>query len=274
MHNFVFCEIMRLGILSDIHSNIDALEAVFYSAKNKHIDAWISLGDNVGYLPWANEVLGILRDRQIPWVIGNHEVCLREALFGKTMYMASSPAQKSVTYTAAHMGNFEKSLFLAQMEKEKYVLSGSEVQSSLPSDQLVFAHCNPFFPKAFNMYIESWSEANYDIFQNPNSQKLTFVGHSHKPFIYTNNSISDMYSGVISTSYSIVGDEKIVVVVPSVGLPRDNNSQTGYVIFDSDARVIEIERLDYDVARTCAKLREMTDFDIAHTLCERLECGR
>jgi predicted phosphodiesterase len=257
---------MKLGILSDIHGNYVALETVLNDGNTKGVTSWVSLGDNIGYLPWTFQVLNMLDAHNIDWVLGNHEICVASALNGKDFYESHSIVQQTAHYIARNMPEQHCSKLRRKIELNSYTLNfeilglSRDFAAELPDYSVLFTHSNPVWPKNFGIFINSWDDAEYDIFSNSRSPHISFVGHSHNPAIFTTHSLQSSQFATSHIRRNVSMEHKMCVVVPSVGIPRKSNPQTGYCIYDFAENCIEIHRIDYDINRVCHELELISDY--------------
>jgi hypothetical protein len=180
----------RYFILSDIHSNLEALQAVLADISNKYPDATfasnsspgkdklICLGDVIGYMTNPNEVMGIVWPMADVLLIGNHERSVGKILRHEldALDEMNPYAAQAVMWNASHLSESNKQRILElSKNKERYsVLEGN----------VIFAHSTPFESEEMN-YIMSRNDANCCFFGSPISAgKIAFVGHCHIPQIY------------------------------------------------------------------------------------------
>jgi len=149
-------------------------------------------------------------------------------------------------------------------------------------ENLIFTHSTPIEPGRMD-YIESSYDATMYFFGDKKFKgKIAFAGHIHKPQLYHYNNETtridiskEMPLGKqnerMSKKFSLANSESSLIVVPGLGQPRDKNNKTGYVIYDSDSKTLEIIRLPYDFKQTQEK---MVGADFPELLIERLALGR
>jgi predicted phosphodiesterase len=243
---------MRYAIISDIHGNVEALQAVLNDIKNQSIDMTICLGDVVGYYPDPEKCVELVRKHTSFCVAGNHDY----AAIGRI-------DTQNFTYYA-----------FAAMEWTKQNISdkAKEFLRSLPltieQDSMFFTHSSPSNPQDWVYVFPDSEEAVFEAF-NSLIYKVNFIGHTHWPSIM----IQEEDRIILHSDHSIKLNEShyYLINVGSVGQPRDFDSRSCYAIYDSEAREVVLVRVKYDFSTTQKKIR---DNHLPLFLAERLEKGR
>ncbi|MCM8761284.1 MAG: metallophosphatase family protein [Candidatus Omnitrophica bacterium] len=225
---------MRYGILSDIHSNLEAFDAVCAALTKERLDACLFIGDLVGYGADPHECI-IKMKSLAPKVLiaGNHDWGVLGLL---DMDYFNEYAASAVAWTA-------RMLKPAEMDYLKsFVLFHEEGNFTL-------VHGSLNQPAKFNYILD-----DDDAFLNMRLSRtpLCFVGHSHYPAIFILE--SDGAIRVPAVKVKIEGNKKYVVNVGSVGQPRDGDPRASYVIYDDEDNTVEIRRIIYDVERAQEKI--------------------
>ena len=238
---------MKVAVLSDIHGNAEALDAVLERCDALEIGRIVCLGDIVGYGADPGYCVDVIRDRADVLVAGNHD---RAAVGLEDLSWMNDLAAEAIQWT---MG----------------VLTPSHVGllTGLPlihreGDQ-TFVHGSPEGPETFP-YIFTASEAAAAL--KATDARLTFVGHSHRAFIY-----AEGMGEVASVEGSIeVPDTRCLVNVGSVGQPRDRDPRAAFGVVDDEYTTLELVRVAYDLPRAQAKILEA---GLPPFLAERLSSG-
>lgn len=234
---------MRVALISDIHGNLPALEAVL-----AHLDqegdhqAIYHLGDLVGYAPWPNEVVQLLRERGIPGVAGNYDSTTATG-YQHCGCQYEDPIQEELSHlsygwTLEHTSPDTKSwLGSLPFRLDLRPLGGHQ---SGPTLRLV--HGNPVLNTVY------WTEDRSDDFcrkmaghLGARAGDIIAFGHTHKPWHRTVEGIHFVNTG-------------------SVGRPKDGDWRAGYVVVEMEGGEVEVEfrRVDYDLSRAAAGVREST----------------
>lgn len=242
---------MRIVILSDVHSNLEALHAVLDACKTEQIDEYVCLGDTVGYGADPNDCAGMIREVTPHTVAGNHD----QGVTGKTsIAYFNDAAQRAIQWS-------------------KRIITESNVRflDSLPltieRHGMLFVHATPSCPDEWH-YIMNMNDAihEFGFFE----QQFCFVGHSHQPCVFSINAEHEIgYS--IDESLKCIHGKRYIINAGSVGQPRDGDPRASYVIFDTEAKEAFFRRVPYDIA-TCKE--KILRAGLPPSLAERLEIGR
>jgi diadenosine tetraphosphatase ApaH/serine/threonine PP2A family protein phosphatase len=226
---------MRFAILSDVHGNLEALEAVLGDAGRAGVDALISLGDVVGYGPDPAACVEIVRARAEFSLLGNHDAA---AAGVASLEDFNEFARWSVEWSAARLDAGQ----IAWLGSLAYIRRAG---ASL------FAHASPVEPERWH-YVHGVADLgeHFAAFSGP----LCFVGHSHRPGIYRiAGAAGDARKcGVRET---LAQGTRHLVNVGSVGQPRDRDPRACYAIHDEERASVELRRVAYDLERTQAHMR-------------------
>lgn len=216
----------RIGIFSDIHGNLHALESVLRELDKEDLDYLLCCGDVVGYGGNPNECVEILRERNIPTLAGNHDYA---ALGLVDITYFNDIARAAIVWT-------REELTQDNLDWLK------ELPLSIEMDEMLFVHASPQDPENWN-YIITMGQARIG-FQHFH-QMICFIGHSHTPFIVENNhgELGCPETPRVHCRHNC----RYLVNVGSVGQPRDRNPEACYTIFDRETRTIEIKRIPYDM---------------------------
>jgi predicted phosphodiesterase len=216
---------MKYAIISDIHSNLEALQKALTIIDEKKVDEIICLGDVVGYGANPNECVDIVRSRCSVTVLGNHDAAALDTLLAHDF---NAIARKAVVWTAEHLTEESKEFLLALPMVER-------------KEKIVFVHSSPDSPEAWDYIIDS-DDASSAI--RYFEEQICFIGHTHVPGIFSQR----------GRAKSIVKNEQYIVNVGSVGQPRDGNPMLAFGIFDSSTWEYELIRSQYDIQSAAEKI--------------------
>ncbi|HEV2038234.1 MAG TPA: metallophosphoesterase family protein [Candidatus Eremiobacteraceae bacterium] len=242
---------MRYGIVSDIHSNFDALTAVLRELDGLGMDALVCLGDIVGYGPSPNECCDLLRERGCIAIAGNHDeaaVSLAEADSFNTL------AREAIAWTRNELSESNRE-FLRSLPRE------------FRFDSFVIVHGAPTFHFEYFLNVID-AESAFERVTAP----VTFIGHTHVAEVYYQDEHQRTFHQKLSGGGRIdVAPQYRYIVNPgSVGQPRDRNPQASFAYYDDSAGLIEVRRVTYDVM----KVRErMEQANLPAQLGDRLSVG-
>lgn len=232
---------MNVLLISDIHANLMALEAVLEDAGNFSYEAIWCLGDLVGYGPHPNECIEVLRQQPKPLlcIAGNHDW----ASLGRVSLDEFNPdARRACEWTMARL-TYENRAYLASLPE------------SLQQGAFLLVHGSPRQPIWEYILYPSLAAANFSHFQTP----FCLVGHTHIPILFEEAlvpeetlALAPSLDGPISLA---VG--RFIVNPGSVGQPRDGDPRASYALLDLEALEVHFRRIPYPVERTQeAMLRE------------------
>lgn len=253
---------MRYLVLSDIHSNHIALEAVLRHAKVKRWDQVIFLGDAVGYYTHPNEVLNLIRGlNPVITIMGNHDdLLLKFHLQTHSESIKEDGIVSEVIQLHARQLSDENLAFIKGF-KAKVLRDDWEVTHGGLRSQWE--------------YLSSLQNAQSNA---PFMEKdLCLIGHTHVPIIYASVSTprGDMWRTVpfrnTQTSYRLPPKAKVFFNPGSVGQPRDGIPLASYAIFDEDLGSIDHFRVEYDVLQVQRFIREK---NYPEALAKRLNVGK
>ena len=223
---------MQYALLSDIHSNLEALEAVLEDIAGQTVDELLCLGDLVGYGADPNECIQRIRDLTSHVVAGNHD----SAVVGQTDVSNFNPhARRAVTWTAD----------IIDPEHVKYLSQRPSVDRIA---DLLLVHATPSEPEAWN-YLLSTQAARSE-FQSF-SESICFIGHSHQPIFFSSNgAVHSRKTDRLSCDPEL----RYIINIGSVGQPRDGDPRSCYAIYDADRRIVQLRRVAYDIKSAQRKI--------------------
>jgi diadenosine tetraphosphatase ApaH/serine/threonine PP2A family protein phosphatase len=241
---------LRVAVVSDIHANLHALEAVLGAIDAAPPDEIWCLGDLVGYGPRPNEVVEIVRERAQLCLVGNHDLGVLGSL-----------ELEDFALDAAVVAEWTRTVLL---DENRAYLESLAPEARVEGVELY--HASPRDPVWEYVISEETALAALEVTVAP----LVLVGHSH---VALSISLAD---GKLSGAVAPEGteerlDEARWLLNPgSVGQPRDGDPRAAWLELDFDARTARFHRVSYDIAQTQA---ELTERDLPLALAERLAHG-
>jgi predicted phosphodiesterase len=228
---------MRVLVLSDIHANLEALEAVLDDAAKAGYGRIWFLGDAVGYGPDPNACLDrLLALEPEVWLAGNHDW----AALGRLDLGTFNPE-------ARHAAEWTDRELRADL---RAFLETVEPRQVLPDLDLCLVHGSPRHP-IWEYILDAGVAA--DCFGSFDAS-LCFFGHTHVPVVY-----EEGVDGALRLDYRLdeplpLADLRILANPGSVGQPRDGDARASYALFDPETRQFRIRRVAYDIAAVQAKI--------------------
>lgn len=228
---------MRYAILGDIHGNLSALRTVLEDIARANVDRVFSVGDVVGYGAAPSQCISLLRELEVEVVKGNHDAaCVGEL----DMTFFNPYARAAVEWTREHLS-----------EEELRWLEGLPLTRT--TEHCSIAHGTFAHPERFD-YVQSPTDADpsLDLLERP----VCFVGHTHVPVTILRTEDDPLRTGyTIESSIDLSDSVRALVNVGSVGQPRDEDSRTGWALYDASSRTVEIRRLEYDIEQEASRIR-------------------
>ncbi len=225
---------MRYGIISDIHSNLEALDAVLKALEDERVGSCICGGDIVGYGADPNECCRLTASRAANAVAGNHDLaCV--GLFPPEYF--NPIARDAILWTRDVLDPLcQESLKTTDL--------------IFRNQDLTFVHGSLARPQDFDYLImAAHARETFDLMET----QVCFVGHTHIPGFFAEDSSGKIvYSQ--SPSLKLEPGCRYIVNVGSVGQPRDSNPLAAFCIFDTSRMEISIRRIKYDIAAARRKI--------------------
>ncbi|MBX3519519.1 MAG: metallophosphoesterase family protein [Xanthobacteraceae bacterium] len=246
---------MRIALFSDIHANREAFEASLAHAREAGIDAVALLGDYVGYgadPEWSVDKVIELRSSGAAAVAGNHDVAVQADIPG-----FNPVAQTTIEWT-----------------RKQLPLQAQEFLKSLPmtveKEDRLLVHAEASKPSAWN-YVANVEDAARSL--NATSAAITVCGHIHLPAIYSMSPTAKMtaFTPVTDVEIPLLPNRKWLIVLGSVGQPRDRNPMASYAILDTEKAAVTYRRAAYDIDTAAKKILKA---GLPPRLAERLFEGR
>lgn len=238
------------AIISDVHANLESLNAVLAVIEGLPVENILFLGDAVGYGPDPNECVELIRKKSALMIAGNHDLAAAAAA---DLTYFNPYAREAIEWTAAVLKPALKGL-----------LGRLPLTGTVPEEGIFIVHASPRDPEGWH-YIDTLAEARMG-FQYFTGQ-ICFIGHSHVPII-----IELMPDGTVRTyeDRAVLQEKcRYIINAGSTGQPRDGNPDAAYAMLRGN--IVEIIRVSYDIVRTQQKMR---DAGLPAFLIQRLALGR
>jgi predicted phosphodiesterase len=242
---------LKFLIISDIHSNFEALKCVIEEIKRDSFDRIVCLGDIVGYGPQPDECVKFIRNNSVVSITGNHE----RMLFNPSLRIyANVNARRAIEWTDGIISVSSREF----LEKLPVFLKDEEKRIS-------FVHGSPCDPDEYIFKI-SVALRSIEKIKNENI-RLCFFGHTHIP-------------GIIDEDGNLYYEENVTMALDfrryylinpgSVGQPRDRDPRASFCVFDDAKNTVKFYRREYNISKTVEKIEE---YGLPLELGERLWYG-
>jgi diadenosine tetraphosphatase ApaH/serine/threonine PP2A family protein phosphatase len=241
---------MRIAVVSDIHGNLHALEAVFAALDEDPPDELWCLGDLVGYGARPNECCAAIEARASICLAGNHDLAVR----GTIDLMEFSGDAGTAARWSREVLSAGSLAYLESLEPQ-----------GTRADVALF-HASARDPVWEYVLSDRVAIATLELTEQP----IVLVGHSHVALHV--KLAGDAFTGELSPGGTELdlSDARTLLNPGSVGQPRDGDPRAAYLLLDLDERTASFRRVEYDIARTQAEIREAGLPDL---LAQRLEAG-
>lgn len=229
---------MRYGIISDIHSNLEALTAVVDALADT--DALVCVGDIVGYGPDPNECCEFVRERVMATVLGNHDAAVAGLM---PLDWFNSYARSAVLWTKEQLSD----------ENLRFLRALGLVRES---EHFVMVHASLDDPRRFDYITSPWEAS--PTFAEMGTHSLCFVGHTHHAEYYAleeGRVGADRINMAAGGTIDLKPGFQYIINVGSVGQPRDGNPRASCGIYDTEKRFVQILRVEYPVAVVQSRMR-------------------
>ena len=215
---------MRIALISDIHANLPALEAVLADVDKRSTAAVYHLGDLVGYAPWPNEVLDRLQAEGIPTVMGNYDegtgFDADECGCAYSTPIEEALGDRSFAWTKAHTSEANKA-WLRSLQRE--------IRFESDGKRYLLVHGSP---RRINEYLyEDKPDATFTRIAEGAMADVIVCGHTHKP-----------YDKVVGSA-RFINDG-------SAGKPKDGDPRACWALLDTATGALDLRRVEYDVEKT------------------------
>jgi diadenosine tetraphosphatase ApaH/serine/threonine PP2A family protein phosphatase len=239
-------------VFSDIHSNLEAFQAVLADMRTVRFTRMICLGDVVGYAASPRDCLDLLRTLETTVLLGNHDFAVID---DRILLDMSGPAVSGVQYARVQLSAPRRDFF-----------------STLPMiasyGELQFVHSSLDDPEAWT-YLRREPEirAHFAAQTHP----ICFCGHTHVPGVFAIDRTGEIKSLGSSGRVQLDNREKFLINAGSVGQPRDRNPDACYVVYETATRTVEFRRVSYDIESAQSRILAA---DLPRITAERLAAGR
>jgi len=239
---------MKYLILADVHSNLEALEEVFEATKNFAFEKILCVGDIVGYNANPNECIELLRKKKnLIALLGNHDAACVEMIGTENF---SESAKECLEWTKKELSE----------ENKKWL---QELPKFFSTKFLLAVHGTPNNPLSEYMDAEKAEKSLKQV-----AEDLILVGHNHKPFYFEEK--EKTLTAIKEDKTIDFSGKRMVVSLPAVGQPRDENKRTGFAVLDFNQQIMHVRRLSYNIKKAQEKIFEA---GLPREMAERLEKG-
>lgn len=224
---------MRYAIIADIHANLSAFIAVLRDIERRgQVDELWCLGDVVGYGPDPGQCIELLRRSAHVCIAGNHDM----AAVGRLDLANFNPdAATTIRWTREHI-----------CEEDAAYLAGLPSTIKVAKEGITLAHGSPKEPVWEYLVSLPVARDNFACFDTA----YCMVGHSHTSLIFRQAEGVVSYIPFTEDIGQALGKNRLIINPGSVGQPRDGDPRASYAIYDTEAGIIRLHRVEYDITAT------------------------
>jgi len=244
---------VKYAIFSDVHGNLEALQAVLANAAGQGVGSWVCLGDIIGYGANPNECVETVRELDpVVCLRGNHDAAVidpRERAFFHEV------ALEGIQFSARHL-TADNTAFLSALP---YVYRENH--------HFMAVHASPYRPQEWEYVLDQVGAER--AFEAMEPHRIAFIGHSHAPVVFCDDGSAERYPAGEALILE-PKNKRYVMNVGSVGQPRDGNPDASYVVFDDSNDSVRLVRVRYDREKAAEKILRA---GLPPVLAERLLIG-
>ncbi len=224
-----------VAVISDVHSNLEALRAVLEDIDALGVRRIVCLGDAIGYGPDPEAVVRLIRERSMPMVMGNHD----QGVLSSDYLLWFNPESKTALKKNLDMLSGETRSYLAALPVSLSLWGGLFVHGRPPDIVSEYLHLtdDEVLAESFTLY----------------DQQICFVGHCHFLLLLSYDG-QHIKHEILDKKVSLERGRRYIVSVGSVGQPRDGDGLAKYVLWDVEGRTVEPRRVSYDIEATAEKI--------------------
>ncbi len=240
---------VRYGIFSDVHGNLEALDAVLATFTEESVDRLVCLGDIVGYGADPRACIERLRERNVISVAGNHDAAACGSI---NIELFNTYAANAINWTRSQLGPGDEAFL-------------RELPLTFVEEGVTFAHATLDRPEWYE-YLQTPDDALASL--RVQATRAAFIGHSHSPITFLLSSEKLLVN--FDSHLSLRPFEKGIFNVGSVGQPRDQDPRACCAIYDTILEDFRLNRVPYDIDRAGEKIVRA---GLPSLLAERLRAG-
>jgi predicted phosphodiesterase len=226
---------MRVAVISDVHANYHALEAVLAEIDGERVDAVWCLGDTVGYGPMPNECCDVVKRRAERCLVGNHDLVVLGELEVSDF---NDEAAAAALWTADVLTHASRGFL-------------ESLKPSAEADGVDLFHASARDPVWEYILSEEAARATLELSDAP----VVLVGHSHVALAITLNG-GEVLGGLAPGGSEVALEGQWLLNPGSVGQPRDGDPRAAWLLLDFDRKTAVFRRIEYPVAETQSEMRE------------------
>ena len=232
----------RIAIISDIHGNLEALEAVFKAIEADGVEYVVHLGDLVGYNANPRECLQLLQQKHVISILGNHDYGVLEPDAAENFNVL---AFQALTYSMRQLSEQDRR-FLLNMPRTEVLW-----------DRFLLCHGTPENLETYILNIFQAKRIFNLLDRYYSGVRVCFFGHTHIQHVWASDPRGKVFFPASSEDSLELEAEHLYLVNPgSVGQPRQKDNRARYLLFDTDRELLTFRAVGYDIQKAQAKIRK------------------
>jgi putative phosphoesterase len=231
---------MKLALISDVHANLEALEAVLHAIDREEVDLILHLGDLVGYNANPGECVDLICDRNILCVAGNHDRAVLDPALAQDFNII---AYQAVIWSGDQLTDQHKA-FLRQLPLTRVI-----------EEHFLACHGNPISPDAYISHHFQGKRVLNMLRQELNPATVCFFGHTHRRAIWFRDVRGKVAHLPVSEQLLHLDPANLYLINPgSVGQPRNGIPLASYAVFDTAAFILHYKLVPYNIGSAQSKI--------------------
>lgn len=254
---------MRYGIISDIHGNLEALNACVAALSSERIGSYVCLGDVVGYGARPEECAQVVRALAQIAIVGNHDAAACGRM-GEDYYY--DDARKALRWTKKQITRRTSQWLAGLPFRERVHVSE---KNAVRAHVIEFCHSSPLVPEDFD-YVFDTAKVKEIVEGYPDLADVTFIGHTHLTRCFSIDVKTGTIAAIKERSFVLEENKKYIITAGSVGQPRDYDPRACCCIYDSSTCSFSYMRVEYDASIT---MQQIIDAGLSYQFGARLLVG-
>lgn len=238
---------MKIAIISDIHGNMEALEAVLADMEETEPDRIYCLGDTIGYGPEPEEAVSTLREKNIPSVCGNHELVIQD----NTHLGWFNPVARASLLATMGMLSAQTKEYIRTLPMYLLVEDAFDKTDALDRN-IRLVHGFP--PDSATTYLFQAQGKPMRKYFAGTEDFICFIGHTHDLSCYSYDGTQVKKLPFARGMHQLENKMKYIINIGSVGQPRDMNNNAKYVLLDTKTFCLELRFVPYEIQAVVDKI--------------------
>ncbi len=231
---------MRLGIFSDIHGNLEALQAVLKAMEDDSIDMTVHLGDLVGYNANPAECVELIHGAGSVCIMGNHDLAVMQPELTRNF---NAVAHEALNYARRQL-NGSSLKFMKNFHSTFSIM-----------ESFLFCHGTPESLFSYILNVFQARRTFHMLHKQQPAIQVCFYGHTHQQRVWVLNPQGKVFALPLAYSSILLNPDNHYLINPgSVGQPRQQDNRARYLVFDVNRQTVTFKAVPYDIAKAQEKI--------------------